>query len=149
MRDLDDCSLMKIALEEADKAAGLGEVPVGAVLVMGDTIYRGHNRMITEADPTAHAEIVVMRQAAAQSGNFRLVRTTLYVTKEPCLMCAGAIVHARIACLVFGARDERYGAAGSLVNAFALGLNHRPEVIPGVLEEECSTLLKAFFQVRR
>ena len=138
-----------MALAEAEQAALSDEVPVGAVLLVDERIFRGHNRVITESDPTAHAEIIVIREAVRSIGNYRLTGACLFVTKEPCLMCAGAIVHARIARLVFGARDERYGAAGSLVNAFALGLNHRPEVIPGVLEVECGTLLKTFFQVRR
>jgi tRNA(adenine34) deaminase len=140
---------MRKALEEAKKAAREGEVPVGAVLIVDGRIFKGHNQVIKDSDPTAHAELVVLREASRTVGNYRIPEASLIVTLEPCLMCAGAIVHARIARLVFGARDERYGSAGSLVNAFALGLNHRPEVIPGVLEEECGTLLKAFFQVRR
>jgi tRNA(adenine34) deaminase len=149
MHRLDDSSLMRKALEEAKKAASEGDVPVGAVLIVDGRIFKGHNRVIKDSDPTAHAELVVLREASRTVGNYRIPEASLIVTLEPCLMCAGAIVHARIARLVFGARDERYGAVGSLVNAFALGLNHRPEVIPGVLEEECGTLLKAFFQVRR
>jgi tRNA(adenine34) deaminase len=140
---------MRKALEEAKKAAREGEVPVGAVLIVDGRIFKGHNRVIKDSDPTAHAELVVLREASRTVGNYRISEASLIVTLEPCLMCAGAIVHARIARLVFGARDERYGAAGSLVNAFDLELNHRPEVIPGVLEEECGTLLKTFFQVRR
>jgi len=149
MHRLDDSSLMRKALEEAKKAAREGEVPVGAVLIVDGRIFKGHNRVIKDSDPTAHAELVVLREASRTVGNYRISEASLIVTLEPCLMCAGAIVHARIARLVFGARDERYGAAGSLVNAFDLELNHRPEVIPGVLEEECGTLLKTFFQVRR
>lgn len=149
MADLDDCSLMKIALEEAEKAAACGEVPIGAVLVIGDQCFRGHNRVIMDADPTAHAEMVVIRQAARAVGNYRITGAQLFVTLEPCLMCVGAIVHARIARLVFGARDERYGAAGSLLDGFGLGLNHRPEVSGGVLALECGALLQNFFQARR
>lgn len=149
MPELDDCSLMKIALEEADKAARSGEVPIGAVLVMEGRIFQGHNRVITDADPTAHAEIVVMRQAALAAGNYRLPGARLYVTLEPCLMCAGAIVQARIALVVFGAWDERFGAFGSLLDARTLGLNHVPEVVSGVMADACRTKLQAFFQARR
>jgi tRNA(adenine34) deaminase len=149
MHTADDSSLMKNALEEADKAAGLGEVPIGAVLLVESQIFRGYNRVIMDSDPTAHAEIVAMRAAARFLGNYRMPGAQLFVTLEPCLMCAGAIVHARIARVVFGARDERYGAFGSLLNAGALGLNHVPEIVPGVLADECSTRLKTFFQARR
>jgi tRNA(adenine34) deaminase len=149
MQTTEHSSLMRNALEEADKAAAMGEVPIGAVLLVEGRLFRGYNRVITDSDPTAHAEIVAMRAAARFLGNYRLPGAQLFVTLEPCLMCAGAIVHARIARVVFGAKDERYGAFGSLINAGALGLNHVPEIVPGVLAEECSTRLKAFFQARR
>jgi tRNA(adenine34) deaminase len=140
---------MEIALEEAEMARQREEVPVGAVLVVQGRMFRGHNRVIMDSDPSAHAEMVVIREAARTLGNYRLLDSRLVVTLEPCLMCAGAIVHARIKRVVFGARDERYGAVGSLVDAFALRLNHTPEVVGGVLKEQCSTVLKDFFQARR
>ncbi len=140
---------MKMALEEAHKAARMGEVPVGAVLVTEDRIFRGHNRVIAEADPTAHAEVVVLRQACREIGNYRLPQASLYVTLEPCLMCAGAIVQARVRRLVYGARDARYGAVESCLRAFELGLNHRPEVLGGMLAEEAAGLLTTFFQAKR
>lgn len=147
--DTADSSLMEIALEEAEMARQREEVPVGAVLVVQGRMFRGHNRVIMDSDPSAHAEMVVIREAARTLGNYRLLDSRLVVTLEPCLMCAGAIVHARIKRVVFGARDERYGAVGSLVDAFALRLNHTPEVVGGVLKEQCSTVLKDFFQARR
>jgi len=147
--DTADSSLMEIALEEAEKARQHEEVPVGAVLVVQGRMFRGHNRVITDSDPSAHAEMVVIREAARAVGNFRLLGSRLVVTLEPCLMCAGAIVQARIGRVVFGARDERYGALGSLLDACALGLNHTPEVMGGVLKERCSAVLKDFFQARR
>jgi len=140
---------MEIALEEAEKARQHEEVPVGAVLIVQGRMFRGHNRVITDSDPSAHAELVVIREAARALGNYRLLDSRLVVTLEPCLMCAGAIVQARIARVVFGARDERYGTSGSLLNAFALGLNHTPEVVGGVLHEQCGAVLKDFFQLRR
>ncbi len=149
MQTADDSSLMKSALEEADKAAGMGEVPIGAVLLVEGRLFPGCNRVITDSDPTAHAEIVALRAAARFLGNYRMPGAQLFVTLEPCLMCAGAIVHARVARVVFGAWDERYGAFGSLLNAGALGLNHVPEIVPGVLADECSQRLKVFFQARR
>ena len=144
-----DSSLMEVALEEAHKAMHYEEVPVGAVLVVQGRMFKGHNRVIRDSDPSAHAEIVVIRAAARAFGNYRLLDSRLVVTLEPCLMCAGAIVQARIGRLVFGARDERYGAVGSLLNAFALGLNHAPDITEGVLQEQCSAVLKGFFQARR
>jgi len=144
-----DSSLMEIALEEAHKAKQYEEVPMGAVLVVEGRMFKGYNRVIMDSDPSAHAEMVVIREAARAFANYRLLDSRLVVTLEPCLMCAGAIVQARIGRVVYGARDERYGAAGSLLNAFALGLNHTPEVAGGVLHEQCSALLKGFFQARR
>lgn len=140
---------MTMALEEAVKAAALGEVPVGAVVVMGDLAMGAHNRTIMDADPTAHAEVVVLREAARRVKNHRLVGSTLYVTVEPCLMCVGAIVQARVSRLVIGAADPRYGAVESMVRGFDLGVNHRPQVVTGVLEQECSEIIKDFFSRRR
>ena len=140
---------MKIALEEALEAYGEGEVPVGAVLVKGGLIVRGHNMVIQSRDPTAHAEIVVIRDMASRVGNYRLSGSSLYVTLEPCIMCVGAIVQARIARLVFGTPDKRYGAVESMLKGFELGLNHRPEVVSGIMEEEVRDLLRDFFSKRR
>ncbi len=142
-------SLMEIALEQARMAADQGEVPVGAVLVMDHEIIAGHNRMIMDHDPTAHAEIVVLRQAAAKVSNYRLTQAELYVTLEPCIMCAGAIVQARIRRLVYGAADPRYGAVASMVQAFELGVNHKPEIVSGIMADEAGKILKEFFQARR
>lgn len=142
---------MREALQLAAQAEALGEVPVGAVVVQdGVVVGRGFNRPIDSHDPTAHAEIVALRDAAARLGNYRLPGCELYVTLEPCAMCAGAIMHARIARVVFGARDPKTGAAGSVVNLFEeRRLNHHAEVVPGVLAEECSKSLSAFFAKRR
>ena len=140
---------MKIALEEAERAADHGEVPVGAVLVIGDHMVKGHNRTIMDADPTAHAEIVVIREAARLKNNYRLPQSSLYVTIEPCLMCVGAIVHARIGRLIYGAPDPRYGAVASMLEGFSLKVNHKPEIISGLLKEQASSLMQAFFQARR
>lgn len=143
---------MQIALEEARQAADIQEVPVGAVLVSaeGDILARSHNRTISDSDPSAHAEMLAMRQAAAQLKNYRLLNTTLYVTVEPCLMCMGAIIHARIQRVYFGTRDAKWGAARSLYN---LGedrrLNHHPEIMEGLLLEECRGLIQGFFRARR
>ena len=149
MHCLDDRSLMSIALEEAHRAARSGEIPVGAVIVAGNHMIRGHNRTIMDADPTAHAEIVVIREAARIIGNHRILDSTLYVTVEPCIMCVGAIIQARIGRLVYGAADERYGAVASMIRGFELDVNHKPGVSPGVMEEEAASLMKAFFQARR
>lgn len=142
---------MREALALAEHAAAAGEVPVGAVLVRGDEVIgEGWNRPIGARDPTAHAEVVALRMAAGRTGNYRLVDSTLYVTLEPCPMCAGAIVHARVARVVFGAADPRTGAAGSVFNLLqAEALNHRAEVRGGVLAEECGTVLRDFFRARR
>jgi len=149
MAKIDDRSFMKIALEEALDAYGEGEVPVGAVLVKDGLIVRGHNMVIQSRDPTAHAEIVVIRDMASRVGNYRLSGSSLYVTLEPCIMCVGAIVQARIARLVYGAPDKRYGAVESMLRGFELGLNHRPEVVSGIMEEEVRDLLRDFFSKRR
>ncbi len=146
-----DTDFMQLALEQARQAATAGEVPVGAVLVLRDRlIATGANRPISGCDPTAHAEIEALRAGATALGSYRLTDTVLYVTLEPCLMCAAAIVHARVRRVVFGAWDPRAGAAGSMLDAFALpGLNHRVDVFGGVLQEQCSALLTQFFEPRR
>ena len=146
-----DADFMQLALEQARRAQAAGEVPVGAVLTLGGrVIASGANRPISACDPTAHAEIEALRAGAAALGSYRLADSVLYVTLEPCLMCAAAIVHARVRRLVFGAWDPRAGAAGSMLDAFALpGLNHRVDVFGGVLTEECSLLLRDFFLRRR
>lgn len=147
----DHATFMTRALELAAEAEAAGEVPVGALVVRdGAVIGEGRNGPVAAHDPTAHAEIVALRTAAAATGNYRLPDTTLYVTLEPCLMCAGAMVHARVAELVFGAFDPKGGAAGSVVDGFALpGLNHRVAVTGGVLAEACGEQLRAFFRARR
>jgi tRNA(adenine34) deaminase len=146
-----DVEFMRCALERAAEAQANAEVPVGAVLVQGDTIVAaGSNSPITSHDPTAHAEISALRAAGRALGNYRLNDTTLYVTLEPCIMCAAAIVHARVRRLVFGAWDRRAGAAGSIINVFTLpSLNHRVDVFGGVLSEECAARLDQFFSARR
>lgn len=142
---------MNLALELARKAEAEGEVPVGAVLVLnGELIGEGWNQPISGNDPTAHAEIQAMRDAAQRISNYRLLDTTLYVTLEPCPMCAGAMVHARVSRVVFGATDPRTGAAGSVFNLLqAESLNHQAEVEGGVLAYECSTMLRDFFRKKR
>jgi tRNA(adenine34) deaminase len=146
-----DAAFMALAIEHARAAAESGEVPVGAMLVRGEQILAtGRNAPIASHDPTAHAEIVALRAGARSLGSYRLIDTTLYVTLEPCIMCAAAIVHARVRRLVFGAWDPRAGGAGSIVNVFALpALNHRVDVFGGVLMEECAQLLQEFFTQRR
>jgi tRNA(adenine34) deaminase len=147
-----DVKFMKLAIEEAKKAGQKAEVPVGAVLVSeaGDILSLTHNQAITLADPTAHAEISALREAATKILNYRLLNTTLYVTIEPCVMCMGAIVHARVARVVFGAKDLKWGAAGSLYNfAEDTRMNHRPEIIHGVCEDECRELMQEFFRLKR
>jgi tRNA(adenine34) deaminase len=146
-----DGAFMRIALGHALAAGAAGEVPVGAVLVRGeDVIGSGANKPIASHDPSAHAEIQALRAGGQALGSYRLNDTTLYVTLEPCVMCAGAIVQARVRRLVFGAWDVRAGAAGSITNVFTLpGLNHRVDVFGGVLMEECARLLQEFFAPRR
>jgi tRNA(adenine34) deaminase len=142
---------MRVALARARAAAAAGEVPVGAVLVRGEAIIAsGYNAPIASHDATAHAEIAALRAGGQALGSYRLVDTTLYVTLEPCVMCAAAMVHARVRRLVFGAWDPRAGGAGSVIDVFALpGLNHRVDVFGGVLMEECALLLREFFAERR
>lgn len=147
----EDQKWMREALQLARRAEAEGEVPVGAVLVKdGACVAASWNHPISGRDPTAHAEVAALRAAAEALGNYRLNDTTLYVTLEPCAMCAGALVHARVARLVFGAADPKAGAAGSVFNLVqAPQLNHRLEVTGGVLAEDCGTLLKDFFSRRR
>ncbi len=142
---------MHAALAEARLAAEAGEVPVGAVVVLDETIVgRGHNRPIAATDPTAHAEIVALRDAAQMLGNYRLTGARLYVTVEPCLMCVGAMVHARIATLVYGAREPKAGAVRSTQRGLDHpALNHRVDVVEGVMEGECRAAIQAFFRERR
>jgi tRNA(adenine34) deaminase len=146
-----DIEFMRVALEQAGGAGQQGEVPVGAVLVReGGVIAVGANRPIGACDPTAHAEIEALRAGARELGSYRLTDAVLYVTLEPCVMCAAAIVHARLRRVVFGAWDPKRGAAGSSIDVFALpGLNHRVDVFGGVLELECRELLTRFFAERR
>ena len=142
---------MSAALELARRARDAGEVPIGAIVASGGEIVgRGFNQPITAGDPTADAEIVAIREAAARMGNYRLTGATLCVTIEPCLMCVGAIVHARIATLVYGAAEPRTGAVVSTVRGGDLpGHNHRFEVVSGVLEDECRALIQTFFREKR
>ncbi|HEC12023.1 MAG TPA: tRNA adenosine(34) deaminase TadA [Acidiferrobacteraceae bacterium] len=146
-----DVDYMRQALVLAQQAAEAGEVPVGAVVVKDDEILgEGWNRPISLHDPSAHAEIIALRAAAKKINNYRLVGSTLYVTLEPCAMCAGAIVHARVARVVFGARDPLTGAAGSVFNLLQSDrMNHQSQIEDGVLTEECSQMLKVFFKERR
>jgi tRNA(adenine34) deaminase len=146
-----DVDFMRLALDAARAAQAAGEVPVGAALVRGDSVLAvASNRPITGHDPTAHAEIEALRAGGRALGDYRLTGTTLYVTLEPCAMCASAIVHARVSRLVFGAWDPKAGAAGSTLDVFALpSMNHRVDVFGGVLMDECSALLSGFFASRR
>lgn len=146
-----DNSWMRLALEQARRAADAGEVPVGAVIIKdGEVIGTGYNRNITDHDPTGHAEIVAMRQAAGHLGNHRLPGCEMFVTIEPCAMCAGALVHARIARLVYGAADPKAGAVSSVMQVINHpSLNHQMEVTAGLLADECAAILKTFFQSRR
>jgi tRNA(Arg) A34 adenosine deaminase TadA len=142
---------MQAALEEARLGLASGEVPIGAVLVVdGSIVARAFNQPIRAADPTAHAEVLVVREAARRAANYRLMEATVYVTVEPCLMCVGALVHARVREVVYGAPEPKSGALGSTVNGVDLpGLNHRFAVTGGVLESECRALMQAFFRERR
>jgi len=148
---MDDELWMAEALALAFEAGAADEVPVGAVVVLdGQIIGRGFNQPISRHDPTAHAEIMALRDAATRLGNYRLPGATLYVTLEPCAMCAGAIMHARIARVVFGARDPKTGVAGSVLDLFGEArLNHHAEITGGVRAEECGQLLSSFFAARR
>jgi tRNA(adenine34) deaminase len=146
-----DAAYMALALQEARKAWAAGEVPVGAVVVKGgEVIAAGFNQPIGRHDPTAHAEVVAMRAAAEKLGNYRLPGCALYVTLEPCAMCSGAMMHARLARVVYGAPDPKTGVCGSVLDLFAHeGLNHHTEVLGGVLADDASAMLKAFFAERR
>jgi len=147
-----DTDYMRHALELASQSQAAGEVPVGAVVVKGGEIVgRGFNAPISRHDPSAHAEMMALRDAAQRLGNYRLVGCELFVTLEPCLMCAGAIMHARIARLVYGASDPKTGACGSVIDVLGEGLrlNHHAEVTGGVLAEECGAMLSNFFLLRR
>jgi tRNA(adenine34) deaminase len=143
---------MKMAITGAEKAQKKGEVPIGAVLVTDNknVLAAEYNQTITLNDPTAHAEILALRSAAAKVGNYRLLNTTLYVTVEPCPMCMGAAIHARVSQVVFGTRDAKWGAAGSLYNfADDHCFNHQPEVIEGIGKDECKALMQNFFRKKR
>jgi tRNA(adenine34) deaminase len=148
---LTDHEFMELAVQEARQASQAGEVPVGAVLVQdGEVVARDHNRPISLNDPTAHAEILVLRAGAARIGNYRLSGCELYVTIEPCLMCAGAMVQSRVSRLIFGARDEKGGAIKSLYHILEdPRLNHRVQVSEGVLGEQCQEIMQAFFSACR
>lgn len=142
---------MQAALDLARQAAAVDEVPVGAVVVIGGEIVgQGFNQPIIRHDPTAHAEVMALRDAAQRLGNYRLPDSTLYVTLEPCVMCSGAIMHARVGRVVFGARDPKTGAAGSVIDLYSEPrLNHHADIEGGVLAEECAALLSSFFAARR
>jgi tRNA(adenine34) deaminase len=148
---MQDDDYMRMAIALAEEAASLGEVPVGAIVVKnGEVIGRGRNAPISLNDPTAHAEIQAIREAALCLGNYRLIDCTLYVTLEPCAMCSGAIQHARISRLVYGASDPKTGCCGSVINLMAeQKLNHHCEVVGGLMAEECGALLSSFFRQRR
>ena len=148
---MDDDDFMGRALDLARQAGAAGEVPVGCVVVHdGEIVGRGWNQPIGRHDPTSHAEIMALRDAAQRLGNYRLPGCTLYVTLEPCAMCAGAIMHARISRVVFGARDPKTGVAGSVINLFAeTRLNHHASLVGGVLAAQCGALLSGFFAARR
>jgi tRNA(adenine34) deaminase len=149
---MNDEYYMNIAMKEAKKAADIDEVPVGAIIVDKDhkIIGYGYNSPISSSDPTSHAEINAIRMAAGNIKNYRLTNTSLYVTIEPCIMCMGAIIHARIKRLVFGANDPKWGAAGSLYNmADDKRLNHHPEIISGICKEKTKHLIKNFFMNKR
>lgn len=146
-----DADYMRHALDLAAQAEAVGEVPIGAVVVKdGEIVGRGFNAPISRRDPSAHAEMMALRDAAQRLGNYRLVDCELFVTLEPCLMCAGTIMHARIARLVYGANDPKTGVCGSILDVFAeQRLNHHTEVTGGVLAKECGAMLSSFFAMRR
>lgn len=148
---MNDEDFMRAALEQARIAGSCDEVPVGAIVVLdGEIVGRGFNQPIGRNDPTAHAEVMALRDAGTRLGNYRLPGCELYVTLEPCAMCSGAIMHSRIARVVFGARDPKTGVAGSVIDLFAeLRLNHHAQIAGGVLAEECGSLLSGFFAARR
>jgi len=150
--NLKHIEMMKVALSEAQRALKKGEVPIGAVLINANNrvLAAAHNQTITLNDPTAHAEVLAMRSAAAKMGNYRLLNTILYVTVEPCPMCMGAAIHARVSQVVYGTRDPRWGAAGSLYNfATDRRFNHQPEIIEGICQVDCKSLIQEFFRQKR
>lgn len=151
MRPRDDAGWMELALEQAALAAQAGEVPVGALVIKdGEIIGRGHNRNLLDSDPTAHAEIVALREAAARVGNHRLTGCVMFATIEPCSMCAGALIHSRIARLVYGAADIKAGAAGSTLDVLNHPrLNHKMEVTAGILADRCMEIIQDFFRRKR
>ena len=142
---------MREAMSLAKRALAANEVPIGALVVLGNQVVgRGYNQTVRRSDPTAHAEVLALRQAARKVGNYRLTSATVYCTLEPCAMCAGALIHARVKLLVYGARDPKAGAVDSHLNLLATSfLNHRISVLSGILEEESSQLLEEFFQAKR
>ena len=145
-------NFMNLALSEAEKAGQKNEIPIGAVLIAenDELLSAAHNKTIILKDPTAHAEILALRSAAEKIGNYRLLKTTLYVTVEPCPMCMGALLHARVSRVVFGTRDPKWGAAGSLYNlAEDHRFNHQPEIIEGICKSECQKLMQDFFRQKR
>ena len=148
---VNDLEFMQVALDEARAAADAGEVPVGAILVKdGEILACGNNRTIRDCDPTAHAEIIALRKAARAGNNYRIMGTTLYVTIEPCAMCAGAIIQARVSRVVYGADDPKGGAVRSCFEVLSHAkLNHQVEITPGVLAAECAAILQTFFTARR
>jgi tRNA(adenine34) deaminase len=150
--NMNHTEIMQIALNEAQKAREKGEVPIGAVIVADNqrVLAAEHNRTIILNDPTAHAEILALRSAASITGNYRLLNTVLYVTVEPCPMCMGAVIHARVSRVIFGTRDPKWGAAGSLYD-FAADprFNHQPEIIEGVCEDDCKEMMQEFFRQKR
>jgi tRNA(adenine34) deaminase len=148
----DHSKYMQMALQEAKNAGQNGEVPIGAILVSesGETLGRGANSVIRHADPTAHAEMLAIREASRHAGNYRLTGTRLYVTIEPCIMCMGAVIHARVHTLIFGAPDPKWGAAGSLIDfSQDRRLNHQVVVVAGVMENRCRDIMQDFFRSRR
>jgi tRNA(adenine34) deaminase len=150
--ELNHIKYMEIAIDEARKADQKDEVPVGAVMIdaNGNILAADHNQTIHQCDPSAHAEMLVLRQASQKLQNYRLLDTTLYATVEPCIMCMGAIIHARISTIVFGTQDPKWGAAGSLYDfAHDARLNHQLEVIGGICEASCRTMMQEFFSKRR
>jgi tRNA(adenine34) deaminase len=151
VHNFDNDYFMRIALEEAKIAFNKGEVPVGAVLVKENKIIaRAHNERETSKDPTDHAEIIVLRKGSIENNSWRLTDATLFVTKEPCIMCAGAIINARLRKLVYGCKDEKGGGVDSLYQILSdKRLNHQVEIVSGILEEECAEILKRFFQEKR
>ena len=150
--NLKHIEMMKVAINEAHRALKKGEVPIGAALIDADhqVLAASHNQTVTLKDPTAHAEILALRSAAAKIGNYRLLNTILYVTVEPCPMCMGAAIHARVSQVIFGTRDPKWGAAGSLYNFTAdRRFNHQPEIIEGVCRADCKSLIQGFFRQKR